>query len=294
MAIPGRSPSTTKTHAWSAKGKKNKNQADAAAGELPARAGPGKRCGARSWVGGPTAPPRRGGVGEGNPPEGCPSSASSAKVQSPAGGRTELAGTTRSCRKSLAEEAAPGRQVAGEGKDGALPMTHVQPGSAQPSARLLLRFPCLQAASLVREAVVVRCPAGSLEQERLKPKLSPQSWGTSSFLGTSRTQHSQETPELRPALAGELPARAGDTQSLPRCLAGRKAPARTPFAVLPAESEELPRTKAEQHRDLAPTPVATGRNRCSLSQRGAIAGRAASMRSVRAAKLSNEAGTPEA
>ncbi|XP_009464397.1 PREDICTED: OTU domain-containing protein 7A-like [Nipponia nippon] len=87
---------------------KGKNQADAAAGERPAQAGPGKRRSARGQVGGPTAPPRQGGAGEGNPAEGCPSSASSAEARSPAGGRTELASATWSCHESSGEEAAPG------------------------------------------------------------------------------------------------------------------------------------------------------------------------------------------
>lgn len=143
---------------------KGKNQADAAAGELPAWAGLGKRRGARSQVGGPMAPPRRGGAGEGNPAEGCPGSASSAEARSPAGGRMELAGAARSCHESLGKEAAPGRRAPGEGKAGALPVTHVQPGAAQPSACLLLRFPCLRAASPAGKALLVYCPAGSLEQ----------------------------------------------------------------------------------------------------------------------------------
>lgn len=59
---------------------KKKNQADAAAGELPAQAGPGKRCGACSWAGGRTAPTWSGGVGGGLPAEEHPSSESSAEA----------------------------------------------------------------------------------------------------------------------------------------------------------------------------------------------------------------------
>lgn len=77
MAVPRRLPSATKLCAWSAK---EKNQADAAAGELPAQAGPGKQCSACSQAGGLTAPAWWGGVGGGHSTEGHPSSESSAEA----------------------------------------------------------------------------------------------------------------------------------------------------------------------------------------------------------------------
>lgn len=41
----------------------------------------------------------------------------------------------------------------------------------------------------------------------------------------------------------------------------------SPHSVLPAESKELPTTKAKQCRHLAPTPAAVGGNQCFPSQR---------------------------
>lgn len=61
---------------------KGKNQADAAAADLPAQAGLGKQHSACGQVGGSTAPLQRGGVGEGNPRKGSYSSASSAEARS--------------------------------------------------------------------------------------------------------------------------------------------------------------------------------------------------------------------
>lgn len=61
---------------------KGKNQADAAAGELPAQAGLGKQRSAHGQVGGSMAPPQRGGAGEGNPVKRCHGSASSAEARS--------------------------------------------------------------------------------------------------------------------------------------------------------------------------------------------------------------------
>lgn len=74
----------------------------------------------------------------------------------------ELAGTAQTCQESLGKEAAPGRQVPGEGKVGALLVTHIQPGVAQPSACLLC-FACLCAASPVGKALLVHCPVDILE-----------------------------------------------------------------------------------------------------------------------------------
>lgn len=117
-------------------------------------------------------------------------------------------------------------------------------------------------------------------------------------MGTLQSHNSQKTAghrELRPAPARELPARAGDNTE-PSLASGReKSPClHSPCSVLSAESKDLLRTKAKQRRCLAPTPAATGRNWCLLSQRGAFPGQAASTLSVQAAKLSNEAWTPEA
>lgn len=59
-----------------------KNQADTAAGELPAQARLGKQHSARGQVGGSTAPLQHGGAGEGNPTKGSHSSASLAEARS--------------------------------------------------------------------------------------------------------------------------------------------------------------------------------------------------------------------
>lgn len=154
--------SVPQKHVHGRQGKKN--QADAAAGKLLDRAGLGKQHGACGQVGGPTASHWQGGVGEGNPTKGCPGSASSTESRPVASGRTELAGATQNCHES-GKEGAPGRGAPREGKVGALLVTQVQPGAAQPPACLLLCLPCLRAASPMGRAVLVHCLASLLGQE---------------------------------------------------------------------------------------------------------------------------------
>lgn len=136
-------PSNTKTFS------KGKNQADTAAGELPAQAGLGKQCSAHGQVGGSTAPLQRGGAGEGNPVKGSHSSASSAEARS--------TGLPQKCGQVNSSRWLPREQ-----KVGALSMTRVQPSTAQPSACLLLCCPCLRT---MGKAHPVHCPVGLLAQE---------------------------------------------------------------------------------------------------------------------------------
>lgn len=123
---------------------KGKNQADAAAGELSAWAGLGKRCSAHGQVGGPTAPLWQGGAGERNPVEGCPCSASSAEARSPARGRMELAGTAWSCNESSGKEAAPGRRAPRERKAGALLVTPYSLALPNPLPAFSSSFPACE------------------------------------------------------------------------------------------------------------------------------------------------------
>lgn len=281
MAVPRHLPSATKLCAWSAK---EKNQADAAAGELPAQAGPGKRCSACSQAGGHTAPAWWGGVGRGHPTEGHPSSESSAEATaSSTGGWSWPAlhgAATRSRPMQQLQADAWGRK----GRCSASDSRTTQHGAALclPSPLLSLPASCQP----VGKAVLVHCPEGLLEQEQLKPKPGSQSRGTSGFLrawqppcraSTARRWHGTVTKTS----AGQGAACLHRGHAEPSLVSSREKRLclHSPHSVLPAESKELPTTKAKQCRHLAPTPAAVGGNQCFPSQReGTLARQPAHLR----------------
>jgi len=235
MAVPGRSPSTAKTHAWSARkrirltlqlvsyrpGQVLANSLVPAARRAAPRLLPGRE----AWEQGT---PRRDAPAQHPPPRPGPQ---------PGARRSWPASHGATARAGARQQLQTGGCSAGGSRT-----AQRCPALCLPSPPLSLPASCQPRGDSCPGAL----PSGSAGAGTGKTQRKTPELGNIRFLrstvGSLQSQHSQEMAqhrELRLVLARELHTRAEDARSLSRCLSGRKAPACPPLALPCPHGEKI-------------------------------------------------------